>query len=99
LDAQEVSQDLQRSKRRSVTGLTDLEIDRADVELVLGRNGSRTTPERIRREKHVEDLLGPARPPRMPINLMERLTEQQGKGLRGENYGKIGVLVVVLSIR
>jgi hypothetical protein len=49
LDTQEVSQDLQRSKRWSVTDLTDLEIDRADVELVLGRNGSRTTPGRIRR--------------------------------------------------
>jgi hypothetical protein len=49
LDAQEVSQDLQRSKRRSITGVTDLVIDRADVELVLGQNGSRTTPGRIHR--------------------------------------------------
>jgi hypothetical protein len=32
----------------------------------------------------VEDLLGPARPPRMPTNLVERLAEQQGKGLRGK---------------
>jgi hypothetical protein len=32
----------------------------------------------------VEDLLGPARPPRMPTNLMERLAKQQGKGLREE---------------
>jgi hypothetical protein len=48
LDAQEVSQDLKHSKRRSVTGVTDLEIDRAHVELVLGRNGSRTAPRRIR---------------------------------------------------
>jgi hypothetical protein len=30
------------------------------------------------REKHVEDLVGPARPPRMPTNLVERLVEQQG---------------------
>jgi hypothetical protein len=37
------------------------------------------------REKHVEDLLGPVRPPRMPINLTESLAEQQGRGLRGEN--------------
>jgi hypothetical protein len=51
LDAQKVSQDLQRSKRQSVTGVTDLGIDRADVELVLGRNGSRTTLERIRPEE------------------------------------------------
>jgi hypothetical protein len=49
LDAQEVSQDLQCSKRRSVTGLTDLEIDRADVEIVFGQNGFRTTPGRIHR--------------------------------------------------
>jgi hypothetical protein len=36
-------------------------------------------------EKHVEHLLGPARPPRMLTNLAERLAEQQGRGLRGEN--------------
>jgi hypothetical protein len=28
------------------------------------------------REKHVENLLGPTRPPRMLTNLMERLAEQ-----------------------
>jgi hypothetical protein len=33
----------------------------------------------------MEDLLGPARPPKMPINLVKRLAEQQGRGLRGEN--------------
>jgi hypothetical protein len=47
LDAQEVSQDQQHNKRRSVTDLTNLEINRANVELVLGRNGSQTTPGRI----------------------------------------------------
>jgi hypothetical protein len=36
-------------------------------------------------EKHVENLLGPTRPPRMLTNLVERLAEQQGRGLRGEN--------------
>jgi hypothetical protein len=46
----------------------------------------------------VEDLLGLARLPRMPTNLVERLAEQQGRGLRGENKGKIGILVIVLSI-
>jgi hypothetical protein len=30
------------------------------------------------REEHMEDLLGPERPPRMPTNLVERLAEQQG---------------------
>jgi hypothetical protein len=33
----------------------------------------------------VEDLLGPARLPRMLTNLVERLAEQQGIRLRGEN--------------
>jgi hypothetical protein len=42
-------------------------------------------PEGSIREKHIEDLLGPARLPRMLINLVERLAEQQGRGLRGEN--------------
>jgi hypothetical protein len=37
------------------------------------------------REKHVENLLGLTRPPSMPTKLMERLAEQQGRGLRGEN--------------
>jgi hypothetical protein len=36
-------------------------------------------------EKHVEDLLGPVRSSRMPTNLVERLAEQHGRGLRGEN--------------
>jgi hypothetical protein len=61
-----------------------------------------TAPEPLRegpvREKHMEDLLGLARLPSMPTNLVERLSEQQGRGLRGENLGKIGVLVVVLLI-
>ena len=33
--------------------------------------------------EHVEDLLGPARPPRMPLNLSGKLNEQQ-EGLREE---------------
>jgi hypothetical protein len=33
----------------------------------------------------MEDLLGLARPPRMLTNLVERLAEQQGRELRGEN--------------
>jgi hypothetical protein len=32
----------------------------------------------------MEDLLGPARPPRMPLNLARKLNEQQ-EGLREEN--------------
>ena len=35
-------------------------------------------------EEHMEDLLGPARPPRMPLNLTGKLNEQQ-EGLREEN--------------
>ena len=38
------------------------------------------------REEHVEDLLGPARPPRMLLNLIEKLNEQH-EGLREGNYG------------
>jgi len=41
-------------------------------------------PGRPVREKHVEDLLGPARPPRMPLNLAGKLNEQQ-EGLRERN--------------
>ena len=36
------------------------------------------------REEHTEDLLGAAKPPRMPLNLVEKLNEQQ-KGLREGN--------------
>jgi hypothetical protein len=36
------------------------------------------------REEHVEDLLGPARLPRMPTNLMEKLAGQQER-LRRRN--------------
>jgi hypothetical protein len=46
---------------------------------------SEPLPEGSTGEKHVENLLGPARPPKMPINLVERLAEHQGRGLRGEN--------------
>jgi hypothetical protein len=38
-------------------------------------------PGRPVREKHVVDLLGPARLPRMPLNLATKLSEQQ-EGLR-----------------
>ena len=41
-------------------------------------------PERPVREEHVEDLLGLARPPRMPLNLAGKLNEQQ-EGLREGN--------------
>jgi hypothetical protein len=35
------------------------------------------------REEHVEDLLRPARPPRMPTNLAGRLAEQK-EGMKKE---------------
>ena len=41
-------------------------------------------PGRPVREEHVEDLLGPARPPRIPLNLAGKLNEEQ-KGLREGN--------------
>ena len=43
-------------------------------ELLLGR------PIRV---EHMEDLLGPARPPRMPLNLAGKLKEEQ-EGLKRE---------------
>jgi hypothetical protein len=36
------------------------------------------------REEHVEDLLGPARSPKIPTNLMEKLARQQER-LRRRN--------------
>jgi hypothetical protein len=39
------------------------------------------------REEHVEDLLGPARPPKIPTNLVEKLARQQER-LRRRNLGK-----------
>jgi hypothetical protein len=42
------------------------------------------------REEHMEDLLGPARPPRMPMNLMERRHRTTG----GVERGELGQMVV-----
>jgi hypothetical protein len=47
-------------------------------------------PEGSVREKYVEDLLGPARPPRIPINLMERRHQTTG----GVETGELGQRVV-----
>ena len=41
-------------------------------------------------EEHVEDLLGPARPPRISTNLAGRRDEQQ-EGLRERSKGAKGV--------
>jgi len=41
-------------------------------------------PGRPVREEHMEDLLGPARVPRMPLNLIGKLNERQ-EGLREGN--------------
>ena len=50
----------------------------------MAENAPELLPGRPIGEEHVEDLLGPARPPRMPTNLVERLAEQQ-EGLREGN--------------
>jgi len=50
----------------------------------LAKNAPELLPGRPVREEHVEDLLGPARPPRMPTNFVARHAEQQ-EGLREEN--------------
>jgi len=52
--------------------------------LFLAGKAPEPLPGRPVREEHVEDLLGPARPPRMPLNLAGKLNEQQ-KGLREGN--------------
>ena len=71
-------------QEHGVIDQTNLKTDETDVEHVLGRKSSRTSPGRPVREEHMEDLLGPARPPRMPLNLARKLNEQQ-KGLREGN--------------
>ena len=50
----------------------------------MAKNAPELLPGRPIREEHVEDLLGPARPPRMLTNLIERRAEQQ-EGLREGN--------------
>jgi len=52
--------------------------------LFLAGKAPELLPGRPVREEHVEDLLGPARPPRMPLNLAGKLNEQQ-EGLRERN--------------
>jgi len=41
----------------------------------LAEKAPELLPERPVREEHVEGLLGPARPPRMPLNLAGKLNE------------------------
>ena len=43
----------------------------------MAENAPELLPERPIKKKHVEDLLGPARPPRMPLNLAGKPNEQQ----------------------
>ena len=50
----------------------------------MAENAPKLLPVRPVREEHVEDLLGLARLPRMPLNLTEKLNEQH-EGLRKEN--------------
>ena len=50
----------------------------------MAENAPELLSERPIKKKHVEDLLGPARSPRMPTNLIERRAEQQ-EGLRKGN--------------
>jgi hypothetical protein len=45
--------------------------------LILAEKAPEPLLEGSVREQYVEDLLEPARPPRMPTNLIERLAEQQ----------------------
>jgi hypothetical protein len=49
----------------------------------LAENAPKLLPGTPIGEEHVEDLLGPARPSRIPLNLAEKLNKQQ-EGLREE---------------
>ena len=50
----------------------------------MAEKAHKLLPKRPIEEEHVEDLLGPARPPRMPLNLARKLNEWQ-EGLREGN--------------
>jgi hypothetical protein len=54
---------------------------------ILAEYAPELLPEGSIGKEYVEDLLGPARPPRMPTNLVEKLAGQQDM-LRRRNYGK-----------
>ena len=68
-------------QERGVIDQTNL---KTDVEPVLGWKAPELLLGRPIREEHVNDLLGPARPRRMPLNLAGKLNEQQD-GLREGN--------------
>ena len=84
LDAQRGCTQPATQQERGVIDQTNLKTDETDVEPVLGWKAPELLPRRPVREEHVEDLLGPARPPRMPLNLAGKLNEQQ-EGLRERN--------------
>ena len=84
LDTQKGCTQPATQQERDIIDQTNLKTDETDVEPVLGWKAPELLPGRPVREEHVEDLLGPARPPRMPLNLVGKLNEQQ-KGLREGN--------------
>jgi len=43
----------------------------------LAENAPELLPERLVGKEHMEDLQGPSRPPRMPLNLARKLNKQQ----------------------
>ena len=84
LDAQRGCTQPATQQERSVIDQTNLKTDETDVEPVLGWKAPELLLGRPIREEHVNDLLGPARPRRMPLNLAGKLNEQQ-EGLREGN--------------
>jgi hypothetical protein len=54
------------------------------LSLILAEKAPEPLPEGSIREEHVEDLLEPARPPRMPMNLVERRHRTAGGVVREE---------------
>ena len=84
LDAQRGCTQPATQQEHGVIDQTNLKIDETDVELVLGRKSSRTSPGKTRQGGARGGSPRPARLPRMPLNLTGKLNEQQ-EGLRGGN--------------
>jgi hypothetical protein len=66
--------------------------------LISAEKAPEPLPKGSIREEHVEDLLGLARPPRTPMNLMERRHRTAGGVERGEFRAKRLIVLCFLSI-
>jgi hypothetical protein len=66
--------------------------------LISAEKAPEPLPEGFVREEHVEDLLGPARPLRTPMNLMERHHRTTRGVEKGEFRAKRLIVLCFLSI-